>query len=335
MSTNLRTFIYFLIVCLTVFAPNSAVGKSLYVVNHFTNTPSNKLWSFDILDDELVFQEEVAIPVHGYGAVDMTIDDDNKILFISFERNPDNMEPGGNIIELIHSTSLRLLKELTVGSSCLDLSGLAYDSARSRLYATNRNTNELYVFNWDPDNLILESIPGNPIELENIDYACGLTLNGDILYVSDFYYILGDDGVFSDYVYAYDVTDNFSHIDTIDMGEAAVAIAYSSPDNALYAGAFRGVDSIPTNYAIRRNFDPNSAIVQQIGANVVAVTAHADYPDTLFLTNYRNGSSIEMWDTSDWPLDPCDPNEFTGPVFAYDSSNDDGITISNPYFSPI
>ncbi len=312
-KVNWRTYIS--IVLMVFCLLNISIAKSLYVLDH-----NSKLMAFNINVDSLTFQKEIDLFNWGHGGIDIAIDDDSDILFATFEYN--NVT-GGNIIELVAANNLENIGNISLeGPSGLNITGLAYDNARNKLYGTNRNTNELFVYDWDASSLTLEADPNNPFELSQINDACGLALNGEYLYVSDYHYSTGA-GTHSQYVYVYDVTNNFSFVKRIDMGNDTVAIAYNSTDDALYGGAYGS-----GNHLIRRNFDPNSTYDENSGAEVIAVAADGDFADTVFTTSYKNGGSIEIWDTSDWPIDP-NITPTPEPVFTYNSQNDDNILISN------
>ena len=306
--------------------PASAValaGSSVYVVNHFYS-----LWAFEMLGDNLVFQHETEIEKHGYGPIDLATDAAAQILFICHERDPEGVpEKGGNIIELYSAKSLAHVKKLTVGADSLNLTGIVYDPARSKLYATNRNTDDLYVFFWDADALTLEPDPNNPIELANIDYACGLALTGDTLYVSDWHY---SEGARSANVYSYDVSDDFEYITTVDMGDGVIGIAHDDYVDALYGGSAIGETD---DYLIKRTLDPNVTIQKTIGANVIGIEADDD-TGLVYITTYRdvdpNDSylgAVEVWNPSLWT---SDPNEEVESSFMYASANNYANSIPQP-----
>jgi len=230
-------------------------------------------------------------------------------LFVSYERNPGGTpDYGGNIIELFDTRSLAHLKELAVGPSTLNLTGIVYDPARSKLYVTNRNTDDLYVFSWNANSLTLEANLNSPIELGGgISNACGVALDGNTLYASDYHYDIGEhDPPQSAYVYRYDVTDDL-----------------------LYGGAYGDASD---DYLIKRSLDPNETLQKDIGANAIGITTDDD-TGLVYITTYRdvdpNDSyigAVEVWNPSLWT---SDPNEEVEPNFVYTSPNNDGVTISN------
>lgn len=130
---------------------SQATSKSLYVLRHQDGYYLYNLLAFEISGDELVFQHKITIPWNGNGPIDLAIDDEHNILFVSSESN--DSEQGGNIIELFSAKTLDHRKKIEFSGGPGNITGLAYDSARSKLYATNRNTDDLYIFDWDPDAL--------------------------------------------------------------------------------------------------------------------------------------------------------------------------------------
>ena len=309
----LRTMIF-------LFAIHDARAESLYVLDHYNTL----LTTFLIDGDQLVFQYQLGIPDHGFGPIDAAIDNASNTLLVSYESNG---SAGGNIIELFDARSLKNLKTLTLGSTSLNLTGIVYDPARSKLYATNRNTDDLYVFFWDADALTLEPDPNNPIELANIDYACGLALTGDTLYVSDWHY---SEGARSANVYSYDVSDDFEYITTVDMGDGVIGIAHDDYVDALYGGSAIGETD---DYLIKRTLDPNVTIQKTIGANVIGIEADDD-TGLVYITTYRdvdpNDSylgAVEVWNPSLWT---SDPNEEVESSFMYASANNYANSIPQP-----
>ena len=76
--------------CFLGAASPRATAKSLYLLRHnkldeWGYQIDSPLFAFEIVDDELVFHKQVDIPLHGYGPIDIAIDDDADVLFISSE----------------------------------------------------------------------------------------------------------------------------------------------------------------------------------------------------------------------------------------------------------
>ncbi|MBN1437088.1 MAG: hypothetical protein JW936_08425, partial [Sedimentisphaerales bacterium] len=297
-----------------------ANAESLYVVRHGADT-TNNLLVFEIVDNELVFQAQQTITTAGYGGIDLAIDNENNVVFVSNESS--------SVLTLVNAKTLDEITTVTL-SGPTDLTGIVYDPTQQKLYGTERNTNELYSYSWNAQTNAMTPDPCNPFELDGgIDYACGLSLNGSILYVSDYYYLIGQQNApRSSLVYKYDVTDEFSYQGTIDMDDGIVSIVHDSYENAMYAGAYGGTND---TYIIKHDLDLGSPIQKDIGTNAIGIETN-DNTGLLYVTTYRydpcsfSSGGVEVYDTSSWT---SDPNQVVTYEDIYNSTNDDDVTISN------
>ena len=152
-SAGALVFSCILVLMVNVAETAGAEGKSVYVVRHYYDYDG--LLVFAIEGEQLVLQEAVDIEYHGIGPVDIAVDDESESLFISYE---DSGEEGGNIIEIYSSKTLEHVgKAVLIGPS--NITGLAFDSANNRLLATDRNTNKLWLIDWDVETKTLETEP--------------------------------------------------------------------------------------------------------------------------------------------------------------------------------
>jgi len=273
---TLRKHTLLIVLAFILLVSSFAKAKSLYVLRHGA-METRELLAFDISESQLVFQSQVVPPGHGYGPVDLAIDNDSKTLFVSYEANGSN--EGGDMIELFDTRDIDSKGNIQL-EGATNATGIIYDSQREKLYCTQRNTNDLYIYSWDADDLTLTLDPCMPIDLDYIQKgATDLAINGNKLYVSDYTY--SDD--YEQVVHAYDLTDNCSWLKDIDMGEDTVSIAYNSTDDAIYAGAiYFGTGGYPgtdNKYLIKRTLDPDSTIVKDIEANVIGVATDPSYPE--------------------------------------------------------
>jgi len=286
-----------------------AEAKSLYVLDHY-----RYLTVFNTNNNQLVFQAQIDLPEHGLGPIDVAIDNETGVIFISYESRP----LGGpvNVIEMYNTSLCHIGTAELNGPS--DIAGLVYDKTNSRLIATERNKKKIWLIDWDTETLILDTTPSS-VHLEGMKYgAAGLSLNGNTLYVSDYPYPYNP----AKRVYLYDMNDNFNLIEPISMGNKVVGITYSSKDDVIYGGAYDYEGTY--HHLIKRSIDPNTTIEKNIGAGTIGVTTDND-TGLVYLTTYRNGGSIEVYDASGWTgtSSSVDPN------FIYNSDNDDNVLISN------
>ncbi|HOL32671.1 MAG TPA: right-handed parallel beta-helix repeat-containing protein [Anaerohalosphaeraceae bacterium] len=288
---------FFMLFVSFIFIGSAAYSESLYVADH-----GNNVFSFDIVNGAIEFRHSLSVPNSG-GGIDLEIDDDHDILFRTVEF--------ASTIDIIEAQSLTYIKTIT-----LDVqpdAGIVYDAANSRLLCTKRNSNRLYIFSWDA---ALQTLTYQPpyVTLGQIQNACDLAINGDVLYVSE--YIYSGTPSYSE-LYAYDISDNFSFIGKIDMNHATVSIDYNAGDDSVYGGAWTGHQNL-----IKRSFDPNTLNYGNIGTSATGVATNGQVAGRVFITSYRDGGSIEWWDLSD-----ADPNDWEL-VDDYTNSNSDGVTLS-------
>lgn len=285
-------------------------GKTLYVVQHNT---VNNLKKFRVVDDKLEFVNQVTFPTHGFGAIDIAVDYKSLTLFICFESKGN----GGNIVELYNAKTLKRIKDIALDGPH-DYTGLEYDPEKRILYGTDRDSNRVYAFYWNAGDMTLTPHEDNPIYLDNIDYACDLTLNGTTMYVSEFFYASGFGGTAWPKVQAYDVAGDWEHIDTIDMTEPTISIAYNYGNDTIFGTT--------SSEIVKRTLDPNSVVAKDIGGAMPIGIETDSATGLVYITTYRRGGSIEVWDSSDWTTtQPADPNW----AYKYDSQNEDGVTVSN------
>jgi uncharacterized repeat protein (TIGR01451 family) len=298
MSSNRIVFLCVLLLSV-ISSPLSA--ESLYVSDH-----STKVFSFDVLGGAIEYRNMLTISDSG-GGVDLEIDDEHDILFRTVEFKA--------TIDIIEAQSLTHIK--TIALPVQPDAGIVYDAPNSRLLCTERNSNKLYIFLWDATLQTL-TYQEPTILLDQIQNACDLAINGDTLYVSEYLY-----HTLPAYkeIYAYDMSDDFSFIDTIDMGKEVVSMDYNATDNSIYGGAWYGHQNIA-----KKTLDPNDLTYGDIGACVVGMATNSDVAGKVFVTtrvsNSDSEGTIECWDASD-----PDPTNWEL-VAAYTNSNSDGVTLS-------
>jgi uncharacterized repeat protein (TIGR01451 family) len=318
MRVNTSTIILILAVMIVCEGLLGEEGKSVYVVRRDFCCDYDDLIAFRIEDEQLIFQKKVDMIDHGSGAIDIAADDESEVLFICFEKDPKS-GAGGNIIEIYSSKTLEHVRTAAL-SGPDNITGLAFDSVNSRLLATDRNTNTLWLIDWDGETRTLETNP-EYVELAGIDYACGLEINGNLLYVTWFHYTIPC--VFDNDVYVYDMADNFQQQESIFMGAETVSIAYNATDDTIYGVAYW------YSHLIKRILNPNETIEKDIVAGLIGIETDDD-TGLVYLTTYREvektQGAIEVWDTSGWTQSvPTNPE----PEFIYDNDNQDDVEVKH------
>jgi uncharacterized repeat protein (TIGR01451 family) len=248
------------------------------------------------------------MPAYGYGGIDLAIDNDYDILFLSSEQT--------SVFTIIDAKTLQLIKTVSFNGPT-DITGIVYDAARQRILGTQRNTNILYSMLWNPSEQTL-TLETPYIYLSNIQHACDLAIDDNILYVSEYYY-----GGYPTYstVKAYDMSNDFAYIGQVNMEHPVVSIDYNTLDSKLYGGAWGGHQNL-----IKKTINPNSIVYKNIEATVVGLASSSYTAGRAYITTYRNGGTIEMWDTANWT---ADPNQAISATSVFSNNNPNGVTISS------
>jgi parallel beta-helix repeat protein len=154
-------------------------AKSLYGIAD-VNAGHAPIQTYDIQGppNYLVFQAEQNVPYYGLGAVGIAIDTTNKKLFVTYEK--------GNVIQLLNAQYFTDLGTTTAPGAS-DLAGIVVDQGKNKVYAVDRNTAKLYVYDWDNSTNTLALVSGAPFTLPNISKAFGIALDERRarLYVAD------------------------------------------------------------------------------------------------------------------------------------------------------
>ena len=124
----------------------NAEAKSLYVIANINDSPT-PIIAYDILPNgTMQYQTTHDVPYHPWGAVGIAVDSDAEMLFVTYEDN--------NVIELINATNMTSMG-ITTAASADNLAGIVVDHEKNKVYTIDRNTNDLYVYDWSPANTTL------------------------------------------------------------------------------------------------------------------------------------------------------------------------------------
>ena len=276
--------IVLLLMCASVFA-----DTDIYVPVH--NSRYVHVFSFD--GSELTRTATLEAPsVSAYGACDIAIDKESGSLFVANE--------GTTALTLFSSRDLNFIKNIT--TSTPNGTGIEYDAQRERIYMTTRNQNKLYVYDWDGIAKTLTETNFSPVTLANITYACGLALDGDTLYVSEYHY--AEQNGYYNTVQEYDVANNFQHVNTQTMEHNVVGITCDTVDDYLYGGAYGSYVFYLDKHDIQ---DPNYDTYEDISAVPVGLEVSQETGHLFATTTTGSTWALEVWDTSDWPNSGSDP----------------------------
>jgi len=272
-----------LILFTTISAPVQA--KSVYVIIDRFST----IRAYNISSEEIEKQTDVKnLDDHG-GAVGLVLDPDSATMFVTYE--------GSDIIEMVNAKAMVSLQKPTKVTEATNLAGIAFDQAKQKLYVVDRQTNKLFVYLWNPTVKTLTLEGGTYKTLGNLggDGAYGIALDesNDRLYVSNA----------TSAVHYYD-TNNWNHINSVDVNRVAVGIALDPNRHYLYTGSWSGTEG-DHPYLVRTDInDINNPTSDEYDVNNYVIGITADQDTGLVYVTTKN-EDIEVYNTATFPSDPC------------------------------
>lgn len=215
-----------LLIALVALTPTLASAKSAYVVASINANPTPiHAYLIDGGPSYLSFQSETDIPNLAGGAVGLAIDGNNAKLFVTYEFS--------NTIQLLDAITFADLGT-TSAPGASNLAGITYDANSSRVYTVDRNTNNLYVYDWNSATNTLTLVngggPSGEFDLAAVGNAYGLALDEtrDRLYVADA----------SSTTVRYFETTGFTETGNVSLTlHSPAGIAVDQVRNLLYTGA--------------------------------------------------------------------------------------------------
>jgi uncharacterized repeat protein (TIGR01451 family) len=290
--------------------PGTILGKSMYVIrNHHTG--QFDAWNINP-DGSITYQATYNLTYAGDPAgvavwVDPSSDPPEGALFISSE-----FDPGVELVDAKTMTSL--------GSApgAWNLAGIDIDDANRVVYAVERLTNHLYVYDWDPVAKTLTLKGGYPKNLPNCIGAAGIALDDidGLLYVAD---------AWSSVVRVYDIT-TLTEVSSFAPSIPPVGIALDRKRGFVYTTAPDGWCAwIPSGYTLLSKYDLSTGIETTVdmghGGMGIAVDEVTGY---IYVTGGCYGDDISIWDSS------LNFVYSTGPI-----GNPAGIAIGNVGYNPL
>jgi len=256
-------------------------AKSLYIIADIHADPT-PIQAYDITAyGTLTFQAEYGIPYHGsYGAVGLAIDSDSKTLFVTYEQS--------NVIQLIDATTMTDTGT-TTASGARNLAGIVYDHDKGLLYCVDRNTNKLYVYDWEANTATLTGVPGSPFTLTGATaYGIALDEINDLLYVANI----------STTINVYHTSD-WSSAGTISVRRAAISIAVDATRGFVYSGGGFMDNYYLTQYSLDTHIDEEVQVEPDAGVMGLGVDPATGliYVGT-GANNKSGGDNLKVYDTS-------------------------------------
>jgi len=218
---------------LTVILADTTIAKSLYIIadkGHLTDS-TQPVHAYDIgSDGTLTFQTQCDIPHTMLGAIGMAIDSQAGYLFITYDRS--------NEVHIVDARMMTNTGTIEAVPEGVDLAGIVYDPKMKRLYCAEVGTKNLYVFEWEPENLTLTPVLYSPFRLKRASaYGIALDHVNDRLYVANA----------SDTLTVYD-TASWTLTESIELTRIAISIAIDVENEFVYTGGGYADNTYLTQY---------------------------------------------------------------------------------------
>ena len=267
---NTSTLSMIIILLLGIFFMASmAVAKSLYVIANINASPT-PVHTYDIqgAPNFVVFQAEQSITFRGGGGVGIAVDSDSAKLFVTYEVS--------NIIQLLDATTFADLGTTTAPGAS-NLSGIVVDQGKNRVYTIDRNTNNLYVYDWDASTNTLTLVtggtgPGGSFVLAGVSFAYGIAFDeiNDRLYIADQ----------NSNTVRYFETTNFTESGNITLStHRPIGIAVDQVRNFLYTGAIFNGDVNLVKYDLNTDTETSvdiNTVLESSSEGVIGVAVDED-----------------------------------------------------------
>jgi hypothetical protein len=185
----------------------------------------------------------------------------------------------------------------TLAPGATNLAGIVYDLNKRLLYCVDRRTENLYVYNWDPNTVTLTPVSGSPFTLTG-SYAYGIALDmtNGLLYVANN----------SNKVRVYNTSD-WSLARTISLSRIAVSIAVDANRGFLYlGGGYVADDDFETRfnpYLTRYNLATGTETAVQVESDggVIGLGINVT-TGFIYITTGRNndtgGDNLKVYNTA-------------------------------------
>lgn len=275
---NAKGLAIFAITAMVVFAAFTGVAgaKSLYVIADINANPT-PIQAYDIQGNTLVYQATYNVPYHGGGAVGLTIDTDSETLFVTYEFS--------NIIEKIDAKTMTSVGSTTVAGAS-NLAGIVVDQDKGLVYAVDRTTHNLYIYN-------LSLVYQSTIVLPTGSGSYGIALDeiNDLLYVADR----------TTTVRYYDTT-NWLEQGSFTVSHTAVGIAVDTPRQMVYTVAGFAASNLLSKYDLGGTESTVSMGHGGMGAAVDGSTG------LVYVSGGYSGDDVSVWN----PGTMCQTNSTGG-----------------------
>ena len=269
--------------------PGTALAKSLYVIGNINADPT-PIHSYELgaAPNVMTFQAEQTFPALAGGAVGIAIDEGNAVLFITYEVS--------NTIQMMSAITFADMGT-TTAPGAFDLAGVVFHESKNRVYAVDRYTNNLYVYDWNASTATLTLVNGGgdsgngEYDLLNVSSAFGLALDEtqDRLFVAD--------GVTN--VVRYFETDSFTESGNISLeAHAPISIAMNQTANILYTGAAFNGSLLLSGYDLANDTETSVDVAMSIDGSdgVIGVAVDEDTGNVYVTTGFNDDMLVAFDD---------------------------------------
>ena len=324
----------FLAACCCLNICSIAHAKSVYAISRHSDSTVK---AFDIQDTGLELQYTGRFPNNGSGAIDLTVNDRDDIIFVSYD--------GVNILEAISTKTMEPVATETIsGGTENEIAGLEYCHAYNLLLAAERYDASIRVLEYDPISKVFTK--NVEVAMPDVDSGgiLGLCLDEQEmrLYVSMSY----EDTVVKYYdfdVQGDEISVTYQGDIPIEWDGDKIAVGIALYNNGagtkyLYSSGYNHENPQEHPYVIRTSLTASNEVIDRLGVKIDPCTYVAgmdtdDETGYLYLTTLVGISSIRVYDPNQWTDDPNDcqyVQMFTDP----DTSGPAGIAVGPNFFSP-
>ncbi|ABE51081.1 PEF-CTERM sorting domain-containing protein [Methanococcoides burtonii] len=260
-----------LVALIVVMGAGAASAKSLYVLSN-TNSASSPIQAYDVNVAGISYQATHNTG-SGWGEVGVAIDSNSGYLFITHESSGQ--------LYLVNGTTMTAAGTVTAPGAS-NLAGIVVDEEKQRVYAVNRGTSNLYVYDWDSSAKTLIAVTGSPFTLTGANaYGIALDEANDLLYVASY----------NNIVRYYD-TATWTQQGTITLGQKAIGIAVED-GKYLYTGSGFAGSNVLSQYDLVAKTESN--ITNTYGIMGLAVDQETG---RVYATTGYTGDMVQVFDSS-------------------------------------
>ena len=267
---------------------STASAKSLYVIADINASPT-PINTYNINPDgSITFQSTASVPRLAGGAVGLAIDTTAEVLFVTYEVS--------NTIQLLDATTFADLGTATAPGAS-NLAGIVVDQGKSLLYTVDRNTPNLYVYDWNPATTTLTLQAGFPIALPGASRLHGLDLDetSGTLYASD---------ILSGEILGYDTT-TWTSVSSFTPTDVPGGVAVDSVNGLLYSTApDGGCSTVPAGTNIVSQIDIATAteVTSSLGSHGGFGVSVDESTGVVYVSGGCSGDNVTAWDPSTVPF---------------------------------